>query len=160
MSVNPLLHCQYPAEGLVHLFYGKQLLATVLRRSYRGEGISFFTPGEYSQQLGYMNRPEGYDIPPHDHNPVSRTIEWTQETILMRSGKARLDLYAPETRRYLASVVLNEGDVVLLAHGGHGFHMEEDSELVEIKQGPYAGDADKTRFAGVTSQDVVMIEPA
>jgi len=41
--------------------------------------------------------------------------------------------------------------VILLATGGHGFEVLEESEMIEVKQGPYAGDADKTRFAGITA---------
>ena len=37
--------------------------------------------------------------------------------------------------------------MLLLASGGHGFECLEETEMFEIKQGPYAGDADKTRFA-------------
>jgi hypothetical protein len=44
---------------------------------------------------------------------------------------------------------LHAGDVILLAYGGHGFEMLEATEMIEVKQGPYAGDADKTRFAPV-----------
>ena len=40
------------------------------------------------------------------------------------------------------------------AFGGHGFGMLETSEISEIKQGPYAGEADKTRFQGITRDQV------
>ena len=50
---------------------------------------------------------------------------------------------------FLESRILNQGDVVLLAYGGHGFEMLEDSEMIEVKQGPYAGDMDKVRFESV-----------
>ena len=32
--------------------------------------------------------------------------------------------------------------------GGHGFEVLEELEMIEVKQGPYAGDRDKTRFVG------------
>jgi hypothetical protein len=131
------------------------ILATILRTDYHADGIQFFTPDTFSQQLGYMNRPQGYAIPPHDHNPVPRTIEWTQEVLFIKSGKVRLDLYAPQTREYLGSHILFPGDVVLLAHGGHGFVMLEASEIIEVKQGPYAGEKDKTRFEQVDDTHIV-----
>ena len=52
-------------------------LAFILRTRYNSEGIQFFTPGDFSQQLGYMNRPTGYVIPPHVHNPVAREVQYT-----------------------------------------------------------------------------------
>jgi hypothetical protein len=57
----------------------------------------------------------------------------------------RIDFYT-EDREYLQSTVAGAGDVILLAYGGHGFEMLEDTEIIEVKQGPYAGDGDKTRF--------------
>lgn len=138
------------------ILYQDKLLAFIIYALYRAEGIQFFTPANFSQQLGYMNRPEGYVIPPHDHNPVPRTIEWTQEVLFIKSGKVRLDLYAPETRTYLESYILLPGDVVLLAHGGHGFVMLEPSEMIEVKQGPYAGERDKERFTPVNKANVII----
>ena len=34
--------------------------------------------------------------------------------------------------------------------------MLEQSEIIEVKQGPYAGEADKTRFAPVADKDTVF----
>ena len=138
------------------IMHGGEVLAFILSSSFSQEGIHFFTPDTFSQQLGYKKRPTGYAIAPHDHNPVPRTIEWTQEVLFIKSGKVRLDLYAPGTREYLESHVLHAGDVVLLAHGGHGLAMLEESEIIEVKQGPYAGEADKTRFAPVEEPKVVI----
>ena len=103
-----------------------------------------------------MNRAAGYVIPPHDHNPVPRTIEWTQEVLFIRSGKVRLDIYAPGSREYLESYILLPGDVVLLAHGGHGFVMLEQSEMIEVKQGPYAGEQDKIRFEPIADSAALI----
>jgi hypothetical protein len=126
------------------------LLALILRAGYRAEGIKFFTPNEFSQQLGYMNRPRGYVVPPHVHNPVAREVHFTKEVLFIKSGKVRVDFY-DDAQNYLESRLLHQGDVVLLAFGGHGFEMLEDSEIIEVKQGPYAGEADKTRFDGIES---------
>ena len=103
-----------------------------------------------------MNRPEGYTIPPHEHNHVLRTIVWTQEVLLIRSGKVRLDPYDPGTQKYIESHILLPGDVVLLAQGGHGLKMLEPSEILEVKQGPYAGDEDKTRYAAAPEDSICI----
>ncbi|MCL2000076.1 MAG: hypothetical protein FWG74_01460 [Planctomycetes bacterium] len=135
--------------------YGPHIIACILRASFSRDGIHFLTPDSFSQQLGYMKRPSGHAIAPHDHNPVPRTIEWTQEVLFIKSGKVRLDLYAPESREYLESRILEAGDVVLLAHGGHGLVMLEESEIIEVKQGPYAGEADKSRFEQVDGNRII-----
>jgi mannose-6-phosphate isomerase-like protein (cupin superfamily) len=125
--------------------HAELLLAIVVRSQFRREGIEFFTAPEYSLQLGYLKRGAGLVIPPHIHNPVRREVHETKEVLIVRSGRVRVDLYTNE-REYLKSLVLEAGDVILLADGGHGFEMLEDCEMIEVKQGPYTGDSDKTRF--------------
>lgn len=123
----------------------QKVLAIIIRSQYQKEGISFFTPGDFSQQLGYMNRPKGYVIDPHVHNLVERKVTLTQEVLYIKNGKVRVDFY-DDDRNYLESKIVSTGDVILLAEGGHGFEMLENSEIIEIKQGPYCGDEDKVRF--------------
>ena len=127
---------------------GDTALAIIIRREFRRDGIEFFTPDNFSQQLAYMNRPAGYVIAPHVHNPVRREVHYTKEVLFIRSGRVRVDFY-DERQQYLQSTVLHAGDVILLAYGGHGFEMLEPTEMIEVKQGPYAGEADKVRFAPV-----------
>jgi hypothetical protein len=130
-------------------------LALIIRNSFHKDGIEFFTPSTYSQQIGYMNRPAGYVIPPHVHNPVVREVQYTKEVLFIKSGRVRVDFYS-ETQIYLESTILETGDVILLAYGGHGFEMLVSSEIIEVKQGPYAGDQDKTRFEPVDVNDLRM----
>lgn len=138
-----------------HILNREKELAVILRHSFNKEGIEFITPSTYSQQLGYMNRPSGYVIQPHVHNAVPREVQFTKEVLFIKSGKVRVDFY-DDDQKYLESCILNKGDVILLAFGGHGFEMLEASELIEVKQGPYAGDADKTRFEGITANKTVL----
>jgi hypothetical protein len=129
------------------------VMAIIIKANYYSEGIEFFTPKDYSQQLGYMNRPKGYEIAPHLHNRVKRNVEYTNEVLLIKSGKVRVDFY-DEYKDYLKSRILNKGDVILLVSGGHGFEMLEQSEMIEIKQGPYIDDNDKTRFKNINKEKV------
>ena len=122
-----------------------KILAIIFRSTTIAEGIHFFTPQEFSQQLGYMNRPQGYVIQPHIHNEVKREVFYTNEVLFIRSGKVKVNFFDDE-KNFYDSKILNSGDVILLAYGGHGFEMLEKSEIIEVKQGPYAGEEDKTRF--------------
>lgn len=121
------------------------LFAIIVRNSFKIPGITFFTSGEWSQQLAYMNHPKGKLIEPHVHNPVKREVHYTQEVLFIKRGKLRVDFYS-EDQEYIESSILGEGDVILLMTGGHGFEVLEEIEMIEVKQGPYAGDQDKTRF--------------
>ncbi|AVI51421.1 hypothetical protein C5O00_09650 [Pukyongia salina] len=135
--------------------YKDNLLAIIMGADYKEDGISFFTPSYFSQQLGYMKREKDYEIDPHVHNPVKREVMWTQEVLFIKSGRVRVDFYNDE-KEYLESRVIKKGDVILLAAGGHGFKMLEESEIIEVKQGPYSGDRDKTRFDPVQSKNITI----
>ena len=134
-----------------------QTLAIILRTTNKEKGINFFTPNEFSQQLAYMNHPSGYEIQPHVHNAVQREVQFTKEVLFIKSGKVRADFYDNE-KNYLESRILASGDVILLAFGGHGFEMIEDSEIIEVKQGPYAGESDKTRFKAISTGQILIKE--
>jgi len=126
---------------------GRQLLAIILSRDFSQPGIHFFTPDDWSQQLAFMRHPAGHLIAPHVHKPVPRTVQDTLEVLLLRRGSLRVDFY-DEGQQYLESRVMQAGDAILLAAGGHGFEALEEIEMIEVKQGPYAGGKDKTRFTG------------
>jgi hypothetical protein len=108
--------------------HGTTELAVIIRAGYVRPGITFLTPNDYSQQLGYMNRPAGYRIAAHIHNAVPRAVVFTREVLFVKSGRMRADFYTDE-RAY--------------------FEMLEDTEVIEVKQGPYAGDGDKTMLEPV-----------
>jgi len=126
-------------------------MAIVIPSSYNKQGIEFFTPDDFSQQLAYMHHPKGKLIQPHVHNLIMREVHFTQEVLVIRKGRVRVDFFST-AQEYLESCVLETGDVILLASGGHGFEMLEETEMIEIKQGPFAGDKDKTRFDATVSE--------
>jgi hypothetical protein len=125
--------------------YNDLLLAIIVRNDFHKDGIHFFTPDEFSQQLAYMGHPAGKKIQPHVHNPCERTVHFTKEVLFIKSGKLRVDFFSND-KDYLESRILTAGDVLLLSEGGHGFEILEDVQMFEVKQGPYSGELDKTRF--------------
>jgi hypothetical protein len=131
------------------------LLAVIIRADFQADGIVFATPNELPQQLGYMKRPVGYEIAPHVHVSRRYEVQYSSETLFIRKGKVRIDFYS-EQKEYLLSEILVSGDVVLLSRGGHGFEMLEESEIVEVKQGPYKSDSDKIRFRGVEKNKIIL----
>ena len=128
-----------------------EVLAIIIPSNYQSEGTKFFTPGDFSQQLAVISRKAGGVIGAHTHNIVKRDIHFTQETLFIKKGKVKVNFY-DEGKNYFDSRILNVGDIILLASGGHGFEFLEDAEIIEVKQGPYLGEEDKTRFKGIEKQ--------
>ncbi len=131
-----------------HIIDRGKLLALIVSRNFNQPGVHFFTPNDLSQQLAYMHHPTGKVIPPHVHNPVLRKVHYTQEVLIIKQGRLRVDFY-DDQQQYLESRVLESGDVILLIEGGHGFEVLAEVEMIEVKQGPYVGEQDKTRFVGI-----------
>lgn len=132
-----------------------KLLGIILRNDFNQNGVSFFTPDDFSQQLAFMKHPKGKLIEPHVHNLVKREIFFTKEVLFIKKGSLRVDFYT-EKQEYLESRILYTGDTLLLASGGHGFEVLENIEMIEVKQGPFAGNSDKTRFEGIKYNELII----
>lgn len=136
------------SADIIRITSKKKLLAVIIKAKFKEDGLKFFVPDEYPQQLAYMKRPKGHVITPHIHKPVLRKIKHMQEVLFIRSGKVRVDFY-DEKKHYIESRVVKQGDVVFLAFGGHGFEFSEDSEMIEVKQGPFLKEIQPVRFEPV-----------
>jgi hypothetical protein len=120
-------------------------LAYVIRASWLPEKTTFVTPPDYKQQVGFVVGAGGSEIRRHVHRPLQRTIVGTSEVLVVRRGRCEVDFY-DDDRQPVATRELNEGDLLLLVAGGHGFRMLDDTVLLEVKQGPYTGVEDKDHF--------------
>jgi mannose-6-phosphate isomerase-like protein (cupin superfamily) len=137
------------------VIYKDKIFAVIIRGNYSKEGVEFFTPNDFSQQLAFMKHQKGKEIDAHTHNVISREVSYTKEVLVIRKGKLRVDFY-DDDKKYIESYVVNAGDIILLAFGGHGFKCLEEVEMIEIKQGPYLGENDKNRFLSVDDEDVIL----
>lgn len=117
--------------------------STLLAISFHYErpepGLHFVTDPEGLLQAAYMCHPAGHRIAAHYHQPVDRQLSTTWEVVLVKRGHCKVTLDCGE-------VQLGPGDFIVLISGAHSFVMETDCEMYEVKQGPYAGEADKRRL--------------
>jgi hypothetical protein len=119
--------------------------AIVIRKDEKVIGIEFFSPDDFPQQIGLMGRAKGFRVLPHFHNRIERKIQLTQEVLIVRKGSCKVSLY-DHLENINAEIILFEGDVILLAHGGHALETLEYTEILEVKQGPYSAQNDKKHF--------------
>lgn len=128
-----------------HVHAGEQLIAIIVSRDHNPPSIEFVTTPDLNLQVGLIKYPAGRAIQAHVHRPLERHIVGTGEVLFVRSGKVEALLYDDE-RQLVAQRVLQQGDLLLLVNGGHGFRMLEDTVMLEVKQGPYTGIDEKERF--------------
>ena len=136
------------------IIYKKKLLALIVRGKYRNKkGITFFTPNESTQQFGYMKHNKKHIVRPHLHKKRLTKIYHTTEVILLMKGILRVDFYN-QFKKYLFSKILKEKDIIMLVHGGHGFKVLKNVEMLEIKQGPYNLIKDKIKFENIDENKI------
>lgn len=116
-----------------------------LLRAVSPESTTYWTPNDATLQVGHVVYAAGTQIPRHAHLPVVRSIVGTGEVLLVQRGRCEVDIY-DDAREVVTSRELSAGDILIAVAGGHGFRVLEDLVLLEVKQGPYAGGADKERF--------------
>jgi len=132
-------------KHLEHITWNDQHIATIIRRDFMPDETTFISPDSYYQQLGFVVYPKDGVVPRHSHLPLQRHLVGTPETLLIRKGKAEVELYAMD-KAPLGTWVLEEGDMIQLVAGGHCFRCLENTIFLEIKQGPYTGLVEKERF--------------
>jgi hypothetical protein len=128
------------------------ILALIIRSDVSATETTFFTSHDSPFQVGFVVYPAAGAVVPHVHLPVVREVVGTSELLVVRSGRCIMDVYDAD-RQLVCSRELLAGDTVLSIGGGHGFRMLEDTVLFELKQGPYAGGAEKDRFGAGPSPE-------
>jgi mannose-6-phosphate isomerase-like protein (cupin superfamily) len=135
-------------EGLEFCYNDDELYCIIIRDGFNSETTVFFTPDNFSQQLGFLPHKKNAVIKPHMHLYNKREVFYTQEVLFIKSGKVKVNFYDSD-EKYVFSEIVEQGDFILLCGGGHGFEMIEDTRMIEIKQGPFQGEDDKRRFKGI-----------
>jgi hypothetical protein len=136
------------------ILHKKRLFALIVRGRFRKKsGINFFTSKESTQQFGFMKHKKNHIIKPHKHNKRLTRVLRTTEVILLLKGTLRVDFYN-DKYKYLFSKKINERDIIMLVHGGHGFKVLKNVEMIEVKQGPYSLASDKIKFKTVDEKKI------
>lgn len=120
------------------------ILAILIPNDFTTNGINFITKDDSYQQVAYMKHDSNHVILPHYHNKIERVVDLTTETLVIKKGNLEVVLY--ENNVELHRFIATSGDVLTLLSGGHGFTCLDEVEMIEIKQGPFLGANDKTRF--------------
>jgi hypothetical protein len=104
-----------------------------------GQGLNFFSEDPDFVQVGTWGYTAGKELLAHAHNQAPRGITHTQEVLYVRQGRLRADIFGVDDVK-VCEVVCEAGDVLILLAGGHGYHILEDgTQVLEVKNGPYLG---------------------
>lgn len=111
------------------------------------EGLSFFSVDKDYIQVGGWRYNKRKKLSAHIHNLSQREVNRTQEFIYVVYGSVRASIY-DENEKHLENLILKPNEGLILFSGGHGYEILEDNTVViEVKNGPYPGpDKDRRRF--------------
>lgn len=127
---------------------GDELLARFIPESEAWvKGLKFCSEDKEFIQVGIWGYEKGKELKPHIHNKVTREVAFTQEVIFVKQGSIKADIFNKKEKK-IAEIVLTEGDLIILISGGHGYKiLEDNTKVLEVKNGPYVGaEADRRRI--------------
>ena len=103
------------------------------------KGFKWYTENADAIQVARMYHDKVKEVKPHLHVYRPRSLDYTQECVILFKGKAEFSFY-DNNKVFLDKVILNPGDLVVSFGGYHGLKVLEDNSLFfEIKNGPFPG---------------------
>ena len=132
-------------KQLQKIYDGEQLIAIVIPRGLEVQGVKFITPKNFPFQVGLLAHSAKTELKAHKHKKLKIETDVFQEILIIQSGVVVVDLYNM-ANKLLTSVELKAGDSILFVDGGHGVRILEEARILEVKQGPYPGDANAKIF--------------
>ena len=120
------------------------ILARHIPDSDWNDGLSFYSQDEEFIQVGAWGYDTGKELLAHIHDEVERKVYWTQEVLYIKKGSIKAKVYDLD-ENLVDEIIAKEGDTLILLRGGHGYTiLENETQVLEVKNGPYVG-ADKDR---------------
>lgn len=125
---------------------GGKVLARHIKQEDIKTGLNFFSGAEDFVQVGVWGHYEaGKELQAHIHNPFERVSSRTYEVLYVIKGGIEASIYDLE-EKFIEKLSVNQGEILVLLECGHGYQiLSEDTTVLEVKNGPYAG-AEKDRY--------------
>ena len=122
------------------------LLALVVRNNFQSTGTNFVSEDSWPFQVGFHKRKEGFRYKSHITSPFKEVKDFVPNKIYyVTKGTLGIDIYDQEGEKF-TYIKINQGDLIIFVSGGHGVDLLDDSDFIEIKQGPYRGTEEDKRF--------------
>lgn len=124
-----------------------QLLHIIIRRQDLTEGRDNLIPEEEYLQCASLKLPKDTTFKAHKHNYQHREGMYIpQESWVVLRGAVKVMLYDLDDT-LLHEDVLTAGDVSVTLRGGHNYLiMQDGTEVLEYKTGPYLGQGNDKTF--------------
>lgn len=119
------------------IIYKNTLIAIWVKKLKNGP-VPLTDPRQPLQVLTHKRRAGKY-TKAHAHAPKKRITQRLQECLVVLKGKIKVDLYDSKNK-FFKSIYVSSGEAVIFMGGGHAVHILENTELIEVKNGPFMED--------------------
>ena len=137
--------------GVTRYIEAGKIYAYVISGEYVADGVEFLTEEESEFQLGIMTRNQDTPVFPHRHNPIERHIATTSEFLYFRQGSAQVSLRSTESAAPVTIILKASDSILFTGIGIHGIVFSDETQLIEIKQGPFDPRLDKVYLSHLES---------
>ena len=128
------------------VYYEDEHIASIIRPLLSKDGLSFLTDEDDYIQVGIWNYKKDLTLPAHYHNEFSREALKTNAVVYVVKGDIDCNLFTEEGK-HIKSVNIKEQELIVLFNAAHEYKINEDSIIVETKNGPYFGpEKDRVRI--------------
>lgn len=124
------------------IYNNNKQIAVIVRNKFKKKGMHFLTNNNMSLQLGFFFHKKGYKVKNHYHLNVKKIIKKNTEVLYVKKGKLKIAFYTKKKEKILYKF-LKKGDLIYIFDDAHELFILENSEIIEIKQGPYDPKKDK-----------------
>lgn len=111
-------------------------------------GLNFFSEDKDFLQVGAWGHYEKDKVlQSHMHNRFERSADRTYEVLYVIKGSLKATIFDLDENP-VEELEVQQGEILELLECGHGYQItSEDTTVLEVKNGPYAGaEKDRTRF--------------
>ena len=121
------------------IFVGKKLVGIKIKSL--APGSNPITQDDGALQVLTLKHTKGESVAPHYHRDTKRVTHTLQECLVVLRGKICVDSYAG--KKTAQSVIVRAGESYIVFAGTIGVRYLENSEVIEVKNGPFKNDTVK-----------------
>ncbi len=115
------------------------IIAKVIKNHEWPKNLKFYSTEDDFLQVATWNYNSGKHLKAHGHKICERVSNRTNELLFIKQGKLKIYFYNGRNK-LIAEVVIKTGDMVVVYAGGHAYDILEDyTQVLEVKNGPYPG---------------------
>ena len=134
--------------NIERIIHKKKNYALIIRNKiqFKRKGVNFFTKDQDLLQVGFLKHNKNHIIKSHIHIKRKRIVNYSSEVLIVKKGELKVNFFDNYEKKIPKTKILYKNDIIILFQGGHGFEVNKNCEIIEVKQGPYCKRKDKKLF--------------